>query len=208
LKTVYTAIFGEYENLKEPLVVTPGWKYICFTDQPFKSKVWEIRKVRVDINPQLLARQYKILFYNFIDSFESIWVDGSFTININLDDWWDKHFQQEITCIKHPIRDCFYEEALICIKNRRGDPKKISIQAASYLGIVPEHNGLIQSGILMRQKTDIVCQLCIEWYKEIELHSLRDQLSFAKIAMNYTINYITWDYRCSPEFRFTGHSKK
>ena len=44
VKICYTCITGKYDALIEPLVVTPGWKYVCFTDQTnFTSKVWEIR---------------------------------------------------------------------------------------------------------------------------------------------------------------------
>src|SRR2546427_332359 len=112
MKIIYTAIFSSYEDLKEPTVITPGWTYICFTDQPFKSKVWEIRRVSTNgMHPQLLARRYKILFQEFIEGFESIWVDGSFIINVDLNVWWNKHFKSQITCINHPIRNCVFEEA-------------------------------------------------------------------------------------------------
>lgn len=209
MRTIFTAIFGNYEALKEPTVITPGWNYICYTDQPFVSNVWEIRKVRTTGNNlQLLAREYKVLFNDHADTFESIWIDGSFIINTDLNVWWEKHFKPEITCISHPIRQCVFEEAAICIKNRRGDPNRIARHAEAYRNIIPSHNGLIQSGILMRQKTDLVTELCQEWYKEILEYSLRDQISFAMIAMKYPINYIHWDYRCSPEFTFKAHFKK
>lgn len=32
VKVCYTVISGSYDGLKEPRYVTPGWKYICFTD--------------------------------------------------------------------------------------------------------------------------------------------------------------------------------
>ena len=32
VKICYTCITGKYDALIEPLVVTPGWKYVCFTD--------------------------------------------------------------------------------------------------------------------------------------------------------------------------------
>jgi hypothetical protein len=33
-KAVYTFIFGDYDDLKSPTIMTPGWDYICFTDDP------------------------------------------------------------------------------------------------------------------------------------------------------------------------------
>jgi hypothetical protein len=67
-KVIYTAIFGPYEELKEPTVITPGWKYICFTDQPLKSNVWNVNQVKHGdlLSSQRRARQYKILFQNYI----------------------------------------------------------------------------------------------------------------------------------------------
>ena len=28
----YTVLSGDYDTLKKPTVITPGWKYVCFTD--------------------------------------------------------------------------------------------------------------------------------------------------------------------------------
>ena len=37
----YTCITNKYDNLKDPRVVTPGWKYICYSDEQQKSDIWE-----------------------------------------------------------------------------------------------------------------------------------------------------------------------
>ena len=36
-KTVYTCITGEYDELTEPDYITPGWDYICFTDNSTRA---------------------------------------------------------------------------------------------------------------------------------------------------------------------------
>lgn len=44
-KVLYTAIFGNHDKLKEP-VVTNGWEYILFTNnRELKSDIWDIRYV-------------------------------------------------------------------------------------------------------------------------------------------------------------------
>ena len=48
-KVVYTCISGNYDTLKDPTVVTPGWEYICFTDQKVISNVWTIRPLPKEI---------------------------------------------------------------------------------------------------------------------------------------------------------------
>lgn len=212
MKTIYTAIIGPYDELKEPKVITPGWKYLCFTDQDLTSDVWEIIKVPVmDCGPIRTARYYKIMFHKHIENEFSIWIDASFTINCNLDEWWSKHFKGPFTCVQHPIRDCVYEEADVCIKNKRGIDEEIYRQATAYIKTgLPAHNGLIGSGILMRQRSNVFVELfCEDWYKELMQFSTRDQLSFAFIAWIYerllTIHTFKWDYRTGQEFQWLTH---
>lgn len=205
MRTIYTAILGQYDTLKRPAVITPGWRYICFTDQDIRSDVWQIRRIDKTDNPQFLARFIKIMFHLHVADEESIWLDASFQVNCNLDQWWNKHFKPDITCVRHPIRDDVYEEALVCTQNGRNGVEGALKQVASYRGIIPEHNGLIQSGLLMRRRTELTMNLCEEWFDELRQHSMRDQISFAKISINKPINYITWDYRRGPEFRIHRH---
>lgn len=224
MRIIFTAIFGEYEELKEPQVVTPGWRYLCFTDQPFKSSVWEIVTVnRSTISDRLLARECKIQFHKYIGAEESIWIDGAFTINCDLNEWWAKYgpvAPAVMTCIKHPMRDCVFEEAAMCIKNNRDNVHKIADQAKEYRKYVPPHNGLIQSGILMRRRYLVldendkiyepILRICERWFQETSRHSLRDQISFCRIIMEFPkdlVRYITWDYRSGQEFIFKTHYK-
>ena len=41
---VYTAIFGDYDDLYEPMVKPDNVDYVCFTDsKTLKSDVWDVR---------------------------------------------------------------------------------------------------------------------------------------------------------------------
>lgn len=211
-KVIYTAIFGPYDDLKEPTVITPGWQYICYTDQPLQSKVWDIKRQinQPPISPQRQARWFKLNFHECVLSPISIWIDGSFTINTDLNKWCEKHFLKPFSCAKHPIRDCVFQEASTCIKNNRGNEIDIRKQAESYLGVVPKHNGIITSGILMRKRTQEVIALCEKWWTELSQQSTRDQLAFAKVSMGHEdiIHTYDWDYRPGnndEEFIFRTH---
>lgn len=203
----YTAIIGPYERLKNPTVITPGWKYRCYTDQNIISDVWEIINVpHINLhNPRHAARFYKIIAST--GAIRSIWVDGSFQVNVNLNDWWGKHFKSPMTCIKHPIRDCVYEEADAVIKNNRGGSENV-LSYIKKINVHP-HSGLIQSGIIMREHTKEVGQFCRLWWNET-INCLRDQITFAVIANKFPlpIHYIKYDYRSGSEFLFTSHYKK
>lgn len=206
--TVYTAIFGKYEELKEPTVITPGVRYVCFTDQPFTSNVWEIIQCDSFLGNQRTARFYKIMYHRHIDDELSLWVDGSFRIQVNIYDWWNKYFKPPFTAPSHPIRSCVYEEGRICIKNKRGDEKEISNHIERYARMgVPKGLSLISSGILMRRNTPDVQKLCEYWFDEVQHNSTRDQISFSKVAHELGFNYHSfyWDYRRAEDFKFKTH---
>lgn len=207
---IYTAIFSDYEKLKEPMVITPGWRYVCYTDQPFTSNVWEIvsSPSLTHNDPIRHARAFKILPLD-IECDKSIYIDGSFSINCDLNEYWAKHFRSPMTVISHPIRQDIYDEAIACIRNGRGNERDIGRQISKYKSEgMPEHNGLIQSGIILRENTEQVRLFCKLWFEQIAL-STRDQLGFAYAEWVSKIKWprIEWDYRKGQEFIFTSHHK-
>lgn len=205
-KVCYTALFGNYEELKEPSVITPGWEYICFTDQPLKSNVWQIRHVDLmGEHPQKMARYFKIM--EWIDWERSFWVDASFRIDTNLDEWWQKYFNKGFAAPVHPLRSCVYEEILACIIGLRGDKVKLQEQDKEYRAAkVPANNGIITSGVIMRENTPEVIELCERWWKELEPRSLRDQVAFARVSVDSpVVHTYLWDYRREKDFIYHHH---
>lgn len=206
-KVIYTALFGNYEELKEPKVVTPGWRYICYTDQPLTSKIWEIRKV--DLNgedPRRLARYFKIM--EWVDWKQSIWIDASFIIGTNLDDWWSRYFKNGFSAPVHPFRDGVYAEILACILMKSGDVKQLQDQDKEYRDAkVPEFGGIISSGLLMRENTPEVIKLCEDWWNELRTRSIRDQVSFARVHFNHlpVCSFYHWDYTREKDFIYMQH---
>ncbi len=207
--TVYTALFSDYEKLKEPQVYTPDWNYICYTDQPFKSNIWEIKKIPAT-NPRREARRIKALFHMFIDDPFSLWIDGSFIINCDLNEFWNKYFTAPFSAPVHPTRKCVYEEIRTVLNAKRGGSDYIVAQREKYKSLnVPENNGLITSGVLLRQNTVECRKLCEEWWHETDTYSLRDQVSFAKVSLNNpNFHTFKWDYRFGREFIYVQHNHK
>lgn len=205
MNTIYTAIFGPYEELKEPRVITSGWRYICITDQDFYSDVWNVIKIPKRAFPILAARRDKITNFPINNS---IWIDGSFTINCNLNDFWDKNMIGDFTVFSHPLRNCVYEEAEACIRNNRGEHESIR----GYIELLKQnniqsHSGLIQSGILMRRDTRTVRKFCDEWYAQMK-YCTRDQLSFELMRKKYPkiISEVKgFNYRKNNDFIFKTH---
>jgi hypothetical protein len=213
MNTIYTAIFGKYDDLKEPahFSMVHGWRCVCFTDQALESDTWEIIKVPVmDCGPAKTARYYKINFHKFIESDFSIWIDGSFTINTPLDRWIRNH-RDPFTTIKHPFDNCAYTDAQSCLSIGRGEPDKINEQIAFYEREgLPRGAGLISSGILMRNKNPEVTDFCEKWWQQVERFSNRDQISFTYTYWKnpITMHQMTWDYTTQKEFIHVPHLKK
>lgn len=212
MKTVYTAIFGDRDELKDPVVVTPGWRYLCYTDRPVRSDVWEVRRVPVhDDDPVRTARWYKIMYHEHLEPGFSMWVDGSFRIATDLDAWCRGRYAAPMTCVAHPIRDCVYQEAAACIKNKRGDAAEIERQMRVYAEMgVPAHDGLIASGVLLREDHPDVRRLCEIWWGTVATMSTRDQLGFAFAVRCVHLHprFVEWDYRRAKDLIFTGHKKR
>lgn len=210
LKTIYTALIGAYEELKEPIIVTPGWRYVCFTDQPITSNVWDVIRIDDNGHAQRRAREIKLQPHVYLpDTDFSIWLDASFLINIDLNTLWDKCFKPPFSCAKHPIRNDIFQEIASCISNNRGDRAELERQRQYYqtLGL-PRFNGVITSGFLLRQHTPEVIELCNRWWAEVQEYSTRDQVAFAKVSIGCDfINTFIWDYSQSKELRHVKHYK-
>lgn len=211
-KIIYTALFGSNDELKAPMVITPGWEYICFTDQELKSDVWQIRKIPLrNDGPARTARHVKINFHHYIGADISIWIDASYIINSNLDEWCNKKFVHPFTCITHPDRDCFYEEAAAVVSHGRDSDVNVKPQVDLYRSLgLPEHNGLIASGILMRCNTKEVTDFCDLWWHNLSLYSMRDQLAWplADWYMPGVCKKVKWHYPTGLEFIYIPHKNR
>ena len=202
--TIYTAIFGAYDALKEPTVVTEGWKYVCFTDQPFKSKVWRIVKMSGGIRE---ARIIKLLPHLFLKDKFTIWLDGSFQINCNLNEFVAKNHKGGMSMSQHPWRNCVYEEAEACIDQNRvnkGDAKK-QIDHYRKLGLPPKA-GMGATGLIIRDGSKDVEDFCDKWWDQ--MLTMRDQLSLGYMLWDSPIVHLfEWKYWDNTDFIFTGHDK-
>jgi hypothetical protein len=213
-RTCYSAIFSAYDEVKQPFIITPGWKYVMYTDQDFElpaNNVWDIRKVPVmDCGPQKTARYYKIMFHEAVEDSESLWVDGTFFINIDLNQWWER-FTYPFTTVRHPFDNCVYREIEACQRGKKASFSQLKGQRDCYKRLgVPKHGGLIASGVLMRRKTPLVIDFCKMWWKQVNQWSGRDQIAFAYVdyKMPRTHISIDWNYTTQDEFIHIPHLTK
>ena len=180
-KVVYTCISGNYDVLDDPQVVTPGWEYICFTDQPVKSKVWDVRplpeEIAGDKGLTQVKRQriVKICPWNFIgDCDVCVWVDANLLILGNMDDFVSRHNGALVTT-KHPDRNCIYEEAQAIVKYHKDKMVNMQPQIDLYKADgYPAKAGLCETNVIIRRKTPEVQKVMDMWSEFLRKYSHRD----------------------------------
>jgi len=204
---VYTVITNNYETLRNPDVIDPRITYICFTDQPLwlavttnNDSVWQIKKIPgSNLDPARKSRQVKILPHLFIGEHDcrySVYIDGNINIIGDIFELLAANAGYQYLGFRHPFRDCIYQELETCIDMRKDDPEIMGRQIGKYRKEgFPEHFGLFENNVLIRKHHDAdVVKLMESWWREVNAHSRRDQLS---------LPYVIW--RQNFHIRTMGH---
>ena len=193
VKICYTCITGGYDTLKDPKVVTPGWRYVCFTDRKdVRSDIWDVRplpeEVSGDASLSTVKKQriVKIQPYRFLEPHSvSLWVDGNIIVNGNLDDFVKESAgSAPMAVCRHPKRDCIYDEAKAIVEYKKDTWKNLDQQVRKYtVDGFPSHFGLNETNVIVRKDCGDVRRISDAWAEELRKFSHRDQMSF---------NYVLW----------------
>lgn len=187
---VYTAIFGDFNDLKPVPKQTVDADYFCITDNPnTKAPGWKtivVKTPRPDLHPRIRAKFYKIFPWecNEIAGYPiSIYFDGSIKIESSqfvehcLANLW-----QDMLLYKHPERTCIYDERVASNALKKYKTELVNEQVAFYSKFHPKKFGLYACGVLVRRHTDFMRRLMHQWWFEIIKWSYQDQLSFPVIC--------------------------
>lgn len=180
---VYTAIFGDYDSLREPRVLSTNVRFMCFTDNPnVRSNAWEIVHIESAGNCNRLNRQLKLNPHLYLPPHDySLYVDGNVRIVGYLDGFFGKYARlTEVAAPRHFARNCLYEEAKACIRSGKGDASKIRELMEGYRQDgFPTNAGLFEMNIMFRRTfSDDVIRLMEHWWSEYQKGAGRDQISF------------------------------
>ena len=190
--TIYTAIFGDYDILRDPQNYNKGCRYLCFTDNEQKSDVWEtVVQQRLMPTAVLDARLRKILSHEFVDTKYSIWLDGNLQLLADPVEVVAKYLvNYDMALFAHCERDCVYQEAATNIFMRKAPVEDINRQISRYRAEgYPEHNGLVETSILIRRHRPEVVAFNSLWWAEILRGTWRDQISFDVICWRTGMQY-------------------
>ncbi len=204
-KIIYSALVGDYDLFPEHFVLeNEDWEHVLFTDVKFDAKVvngWKIKPLFHHIKDENVktARWHKLNSHLlFDDCIFSIWIDSNVKILDNYiyqrsQDLFDE--KVIMASVKHPERDCIYDEAKECLI--LGKDKKDNINSlVNFLNKekYPRQQGLFESNLLFRNHNHEQTKEFNElWWNYLNKYSRRDQL---------TMCYILWKNNFSCSFFF------
>lgn len=216
---VYTAIYGKYDKLTEPMYVNPNLDYYAFTDQEIpEGSVW--KKMDLASFPQLSslddyhrAKYFKLFPYEFFTNYDfSIWVDGNVKLVADIYPLAIMADDSAMATFENPHHDCIYTEKKYMVYYNRVNEKAIEKQVDDYRKDgFPEHYGMREFSIIYRNHHNEECYgLMKEWWSHCNQYTMRDQISLPYILWKHgkCIEYIKSlgeNWRWNPRFIFKPH---
>jgi hypothetical protein len=204
---IYTAIYGDSDDLKPQPTQTIPTDFVCFTDACHVRATAPWLIIRNDrrhhLHPRMRAKYFKILSNRLFPggkttlaetsfSFWSrnllkppydylVWVDGSCQIKTS-------HFVEKVishvgqsswAMFKHPERHCIYDELVVSSHMTKYGNQPIAAQVTSYRAEgYPRSNGLIAAGVIVRDtRRKDLVPVNEMWWQENLCWSYQDQLS-------------------------------
>ena len=178
---VYSALYGGYEPPR--WLPDLGVQALMFTDDVnLLVPGWTVRYDPLpDVEtPMLAAKYWKCHPHDAAPHADvSLWLDASMTVHaedyvdlclaaLGDDDW---------AMVKHPVRDCVFDEADFSLTMPRYAGTRIREQMQVYRAWHPAHWGLFANGANARRHTPSVKWLGLQWWWECHNWSYQDQLS-------------------------------
>lgn len=187
---IYTALVGNtYDNIISLSIIDERFDYICFVRKGDKKteyvgnwRILELETVvednaRLSRYPKLAPHKTEVAKYDY-----SLYIDAN--INIKGNDIYDRFIElveknEKIALLKHPFRDCVYQEAYVCVAALKGGWLDILRQIffLRMSGVKP-HSGLYEANFIFRKHNDAeIVSLGELWWSTFLKYSKRDQLS-------------------------------
>ena len=213
---IYTALFGDYDELLEPVERFDNCDFICFTDnENLKSDLWDIKVVeKVDLPLNMMNRRYKLFPHEYLAEYKySIYIDANIRVNQDITFLIQKYLMNTnkfIAIPRHPHRKCFYDEAPLLIRAGRVSFIEIYKQYFAYRKL--EYYGqifLTENNIILREHNNEKCiNLMKDWWEELNKFTQRDQISLGYVIFknNVEITFMDENARSNDIFTIYKHN--
>ena len=221
---VYTAIFGDYDELMQPKVIDSQCDYFCISDKEpknigiFKWIPLEVICDELIGNSALKNRYCKMLPHRIFPQYKySIYVDGNIMIDYKLNHLLNKlggramGFFDHINCNELYVEAFRFSDQYIAIEN----VDLIKKQVLEYCAVgFPFGFGFVENGVIIREHNVPSCISVMEnWWLEYQKYTTRDQISFmyavwkSGLSKN-DIAIMGKNWRESEEFSYVNHKNQ
>ena len=218
---VYSCVTDSYDLVERTLLasrpkVDCNAKFVLFTDNEVKSHnlIWQIKPLlTTKSNPRKTARWHKINSHVVVPEADiCLWVDGT-QIFKEFRLWRDliePYLVEDLAAFNHPDRNCIYDEFQACNQLKKDHTAIMQQQMDKYRDLgYPRNNGLVETACVLRRHNEKIKAFNEAWWKEVDNHSVRDQLSFNFVAETQKLPYshIPGRGTHSPFFMYIRHRK-
>lgn len=183
---VYTCIVGEYDDLKEPLSISPKCDYFVISDKkPTHKTVFQYMDIKNYVPDYIKDntrknRYCKINAHKIFPEYRySVYFDGNIQLSDSIDELVESFPETRIIAFCGNFWSSIYREMMSVIQNKRDEKDLIIKQAKKYwLEGMPENFGTVMCGIMIREQNNPKCRAIMEeWWEQIDKYSKRDQIS-------------------------------
>jgi len=208
-----TANIGQYDDVHEYNFKDKDIDYFYFTDGEKVPRGFKLIQVKDNWFPEGMlnvqkARLIKANPWKHIPNVEQydyiVWTDSCFKQEKSIHPIINLMKGRSIITMKHPDRDCIYQEAETLIEFGIGDPKAIKRHCSSLRDLeYPEYNGLSATGIMIRKNNSDSRSVSNMWEICLSKDLYRDQLFFDYVCWVLKVTYSSFPYRDRNLFWYT-----
>ena len=204
---VYTAIFGNYDQLLDPLIAHDDIDFVYFSEKKIPNlSTWLFRPLKKDWGCPIKNNRYckmhpHALFKN--DNYEaSIYLDANILV---VDSWfYNRAFNLlkencRIALVNHPIRYCCFQELETVLRFNLISSETYKIALKFLTENFSKNRGLFEANLIYRNHNDDKLNaFCEEWWTCFNHVCNRDQV---------TLPYLIEKHRLTPTFFFNSKLK-
>lgn len=188
ITVVNASFFGnEKINLKhlpnQPQYDNVEYKFFTNNIDMVVGDSWKVIYIDQSRDYRMKAREIKTNIHKFVpDTDYWLWIDNNCQLQCNPHKFLQYLEGCDIVVMPHPERSNIIEEASILFKWNPEQCQGIQEAINHYYseGYVP--NDLYETKVLMRRNNEKIKKFNSLWWKEIQTHSIRDQISFPYIS--------------------------
>jgi hypothetical protein len=209
---IYTVMLGGYDDLTQQ-TLTNGADHFLFTDDE-SNQIQGFKTILIDATDDIRtdSRHYKILVHRYLPEYNLyIYFDANYTITKDLRGLIKSVYRDntKVSFKRHPSRNCIYTEASRVKMLSKAEPQKVDKQVEEYRkNGYPQNAGLYECNFFIRANDKKINTIFEDWYKELTIHTHRDQLSLPVVLKRHKfIPTVFTDVHLSRFTRFRPHKK-